>query len=102
MGTDPREAYEQVARLMAAMPGKETFTVYELEPLLAAALGLRHESRASSDLSLQMAAQANEIGTIAQHAKFMEGLGLIRCVKKRSLRGPIYALNRELIPPAQK
>jgi len=98
MGTDPKEAYEQVVRLLAAMPDKETFTVYDLEPLLSAALGLHHESRASSDLSLQMAARSSEIGTIAQHAKIMESLGLIRCIKKSFLKGPIYALNRERIP----
>jgi len=107
METDIKEAYEQVVRLLAAISNKETFTIYELEPLLTAALGLHHESRASSDLSLSMAARSNELRTIAQHAKFMEDLGLIRCVKRsfllRSfLLGPVYALNRERVPPARK
>jgi len=49
----------------------------------------------------------NELRTIAQHAKFMEDLGLIRCVKRsfllRSfLLGPVYALNREHISPVRK
>ena len=67
MGT-AKEAYEQVVRLLAE-PGKETFTIYELEPLLTAASGLRHESRASSDLSLSMATRSNELRTFAQVAK---------------------------------
>lgn len=102
MGTDPNEAYEQVVRMLAEMPNKETFPIYDLEPLLTAALGLRRESHASSDLALQMAARTNEIGTIAQHAKFMEELGLIRRVKRSFLKGPVYTLNRERLPAIRK
>ena len=102
MGTDPREAYEQVTRMLAAIPGKETFTVYDLEPLLTAALGLHHESRASPHLFLWIRAYLAERRTIAQHVKFMEELGLIRCVKKRPLRGSVYVLTRKHVLVARK